>query len=520
MLGNIVRVLALSAAITGLGACQFSPDIPTRAIDYNRAVAHTTNEILLLNIMRASDREPRYFTRLGTNSAQSGVTGGVTLSLPFPNVAKGNAGVSGSGTFANTFTLENLDDKKYQDGAMQPIAASTIQELWSQGIQTDMLGLLFFASFSIPKAELPILRDALDTFCGDMRHYQKYCGSGDSLIASEPLANSWKASDCIDPDKVPTDRRGGVDYAIYVNDPAAEDTAGSYHPELCFQIVLRDLLALGLHMEKRKTVTDVDLHASATTLNDATFRAELVKEGLKITPDGKVQKEGSEIVTALDPSATAMIRLHNNFRAVVEQCIVYAAHGVEPDSSKHCPPVRMPKETDAAFRARAAAADTAYENLVTTDETKGKPISLSELNIAVDIRSFESVVYFLGEVVRASRGEAAANSPPYSVRVLGRQPWDPNHRSVYEETLFDLRKGSPDQPSAAALRDDRGDMNWIPAFCYSPPLARPGATEAARSCSSEYPDHDTMTVLALVNQVWGLQKEPSPELQPILTLGG
>ena len=62
--------------------------------------------------------------------------------------------------------------------------------------------------------------------------------------------------------------------------------------------------------------------------------------------------------------------------------------------------------------------------------------------------------------------------------------------------------------------------NWIPAFCYTPPLARPGATEAARSCSSEYPDHDTMTVLALVNQVWGLQKEPSPELQPILTLGG
>ena len=89
MLGNIVRVLALSAAITGLGACQFSPDIPTRAIDYNRAVAHTTNEILLLNIMRASDREPRYFTRLGTNSAQSGVTGGVSLSLPVPERGQG-----------------------------------------------------------------------------------------------------------------------------------------------------------------------------------------------------------------------------------------------------------------------------------------------------------------------------------------------------------------------------------------------------------------------------------------------
>ena len=164
MVGSVVRVLALSAALVGLGACEFSPDIPTRAIDYNRSVARTTNEILLLNIMRASDREPRYFTRLGTNSAQSGLTGGFSVSLPFPNVTKGNAGASGSGTFANTFTLENLDDKKYQDGAMQPIAASTIHDLWSQGIQTDMLGLLFIASFSIPKAELPILRETLDAF--------------------------------------------------------------------------------------------------------------------------------------------------------------------------------------------------------------------------------------------------------------------------------------------------------------------------------------------------------------------
>jgi len=519
-MGYIVRVLALSAALTGLGACQFSPDIPARAIDYNRSIAQTTNEILLLNIMRASDREPRYFTRLGTNSAQSGVTGGFSFTLPLPNAGKGSAGVSGSGTFANTFTLENLDDKKYQDGAMQPIAASTINALWSQGIQTDMLGLLFFASFSIPKAELPILRETLDVFCADMRHYQKYCGSGDSLIASEPLAGGWKSNDCLDPDKVPTDRRGGVDYALYVNDPAAEDTNGAYHPELCFQIVLRDLLALGMHMEKRKTITDVDLHATAETLNNATFRSELVKEGLTITPDGKIQKQGSEIVTALDPTATAYIRLHDNFRAVVEQCLVFAAHGVQPDEANHCPPTRLAKETDAAFHTRLAAAEAAYRTLVTTDETKGKAVSLAELKIGVDIRSFESVVYFLGEVVRASRGDAAANSPPYIVRVLGRQPWDPQHRSQYEEALFDLRRGSPDQPSAVSLRDDRGNTNWIPAFCYSPPLPRPAATEAARTCSSEYPDHDTMTVLALVNQVWGLQKEPEAAVQPILTLGG
>jgi hypothetical protein len=521
MSGNsVVRVIAIAAALLGLSACLYSPDIPTRAIYYNRSVASATNQILVLNIMRASDREPRYFTRVGTDSAQNGVSGAFTATLPFLDVTKGNAGVSGAGSSANTFTLENLDDKKYQDGAMQPVAASTLRDLWSQGIQSDILGLLFVNSISIPKAELPILREAVDTFCADMRHYQKFCGTGDSLVASEPLANGWKASACLDPTSVPTDRRGGVDYAVYFNDPAVEDTAGAYHPELCFQIVLRDLLALGLHLEKRKTATEVDSHASAAMLANSTFRTELLKEGLIVTPDGKVKKEGSEIVMAFDPSATAFIRLHNNFRAVVMQCIVYAARKVEPETSAHCPPARGLKESEAAWHARVDAAERDYENLVTTDETKARPVSLGELQIGIDVRSFESVVYYLGEIVRGSRGDGVAGSPPYIVRVLGRQPSDPEHRSHYEETLFDLRRGSPEHSAALVVRDDYGNSNWIPAFCYVPSPPRPDATEAARSCSSEYPDHDTMTVLALVNQVWGLQKEPSTAPQPILTLGG
>lgn len=519
MFHRIRRIVAVAAVLVGAGGCQYAPDIPTRALDYNRSVARATNEILLLNIMRASDRVPRYFTRLGTNSAQSSISGAIVLSLPFPDIWRGTGGATGAGNFANTFTLENLDDKKYQDGAMQPVAASTIRDLWSQGIQEDILGLLFIATIAIPKAELPILHATLDHFCSDQRHYQKFCGSGDSLIASEPLANSWKAGDCLDPDRVPTNRRGGVDYAVYFNDPASEDTAGSYHPELCFQIVLRDLLAIGLHLEKRKTTSDVDMHVSATTLDNATFRAELVKEGLTVTPDGKVKKESSEIVMALDPSATAFMRRHEKFRTAVLQCETYAAHGVEAEQSAHCPPARLPKESETAWRARVAQADRDYETLVTTDETKARPISLGELKIAVDVRSFESVVYYLGEVVRTSRGDAASGSPPYVVRVLGRQPADFEHHSRYEETLFDLRRGSPEQ-AVMTVRDDNGRSNWIPAFCYAPSPPRPDAAEAARLCSDEYPDHDTLTVLSLVNQIWGLQKEPSSAQQPILTLGG
>ena len=126
-----------------------------------------------------------------------------------------------------------------------------------------------------------------------------------------------------------------------------------------------------------------------------------------------------------------------------------------------------------SWRARLATTERDYERLVTTDETKARAVSLGELKIVVDVRSFESVVYYLGEVVRTARGDSVANTPPYTVRVLGRQPSDPEHHSRYEETLFDLRRGSPDHTAALVVHDDAGNSNLIPAFCYVPSPPRP-----------------------------------------------
>ncbi|MBL6936228.1 MAG: hypothetical protein ISS15_13765 [Alphaproteobacteria bacterium] len=512
------RVLPILATAVALAACQYSPDIPTRAVDYNHGVARATNEILLLNIVRAAERTPRYFTRLGTNSAQNGVNSGATATLPFPNVGNGSVVVSGGGSSANTFTLENLDDKKYHDGSMQPIAISTIATLWSQGIQTDLLGMMFMNSISLPKAALPILREVLHRYCGDMRHAQKYCGSADSLIAAEGVAG-WRADDCLDPARVPTDRHGGVDYALFVNDPAAENVAGSYHPELCFQIVLRDLLAIGMHLEKRTTKQDVDVTAPAATLAAADFRAELLREGLTVSKEGKVQKEVTDMVLTLDPAATAQFRLHPIFRSAVLRCDVFARRGVKPEEGLHCPPTRAASEADAAWKARLAAYDASWDAMIAEDETKARPVPLHDLKISVDVRSFETVIYYLGEVVRAARAETGA-PVPYIVRVLGRQPGDAAQASMYEEALFDLRSGAPGPGAAIVFKDDAGDTNWIPGFCYNPSPPRLHAAEAAATCSNEYPDHDSLTVLALVNQIWGLQKEPSTTTQPILTLGG
>ena len=38
--------------------------------------------------------------------------------------------------------------------------------------------------------------------------------------------------------------------------------------------------------------------------------------------------------------------------------------------------------------------------MIATDETTAKAIPMRDLRIGVDVRSFESVIYYLGEVVR------------------------------------------------------------------------------------------------------------------------
>jgi len=114
-----------------------------------------------------------------------------------------------------------------------------------------------------------------------------------------------------------------------------------------------------------------------------------------------VQKQTTDIVLTLETAAIAQYRVHPNFRTAVLRCDVYAKRGVRPDDALHCPPARTGAESDAAYRTRLAAYNRDWEAMIASDETTAKPVPLRDLKINVDVRSFESVIYYLGEIVRA-----------------------------------------------------------------------------------------------------------------------
>jgi len=57
----------LTAAIGAIalsGCASYNPRFAPTAVHYNKVVEDANNELLLLNIIRASERRPMYFTRI------------------------------------------------------------------------------------------------------------------------------------------------------------------------------------------------------------------------------------------------------------------------------------------------------------------------------------------------------------------------------------------------------------------------------------------------------------------------
>src|SRR3569623_37102 len=106
------KALMLLAALVGLAACQYSPDMLDRTLAYNRAVANSTNRVLLLNVVRASERLPTYYTRLEGDASSLSLTHNGSLSLPLGNAhsfeTDVNTGATGGLTSGATKSIGSL----------------------------------------------------------------------------------------------------------------------------------------------------------------------------------------------------------------------------------------------------------------------------------------------------------------------------------------------------------------------------------------------------------------------------
>ena len=188
------KALALLAVLLGCAACQYAPDMLDRTVAYNRTVANSTNQVLLLNVVRASERLPTYYTRLEGDASSLALTPNASLSLPLGNARSfendintepGRRGhlrhhqrhhlagklrwrVGLQASESNLLTLQTLDDQKYQNGMMTPVPLKNIQAFQDEGYQRDLLFMMFFSSIAISNGLMTSIDEAVAARCGEM----------------------------------------------------------------------------------------------------------------------------------------------------------------------------------------------------------------------------------------------------------------------------------------------------------------------------------------------------------------
>ncbi|HUO12493.1 MAG TPA: hypothetical protein VMU37_07030, partial [Caulobacteraceae bacterium] len=69
MLIRSIKIAVVLMSVLAASACETPENMSARATNYNVAVADTSNELFLLNALRASERLPTYYTRLEGDSS-------------------------------------------------------------------------------------------------------------------------------------------------------------------------------------------------------------------------------------------------------------------------------------------------------------------------------------------------------------------------------------------------------------------------------------------------------------------
>ena len=212
---------------------------------------------------------PRSFETDVTNGATGAVTSTGTKAVG--SLAQFASSLGLQASESNLMTLQNLDDQKYQNGMMTPVPLKNIQAFQDEGYQRDLLFMMFLSSVQISGTLVDTIDNAVVARCaqakagagGSISFEKQLCAYIDSAPYQSlfdpghqhPAAFSFSLNTCRASGSVV----GGdvaTDMVRFNNDPAREgrrDAAGDPHPEVCFQVLLNDLLVLGLGVGSART---------------------------------------------------------------------------------------------------------------------------------------------------------------------------------------------------------------------------------------------------------------------------
>jgi hypothetical protein len=280
---------------------------------------------------------------------------------------------------------------------------------------------------------------------------------------------------------------------------------------MCFEMLLQDLLALGLDIapggNSGQSSEVVESGISRKVADDGAFRSELVKENLRLVFP---PKSDTGILCKSKPDAVSFTLAFDRNSDAQSHALAVDLARKEPTPSTRIDPTLceptgvsadMPAPTKNARKHPAPSAPAT----TTSEADANAPLRLSYTDIGLTQRSFEAMVYFLGEIVRAEENGVDQHS---IVQILAR------NRAAYTETMFYVSDKLDPDDSALQIGDQHGRTHYLAKLC---PKSVDLSTRNSGVCSSEYPDTESLAIVSLLNQIWGLEKQSTtPPASPVV----
>jgi hypothetical protein len=132
-------------AVAFLSGCSMSQDIGRHSVAYNGTVEQATNAVLVLNVLRARDRMPLYFTAIG--AIHGSLTASAALGYDLSAVANNAVLPALFGSTSPSFDIAPLDRQEFARGLIHPIDPGLFRLLSERGLPDQLLIHLLVSHF-------------------------------------------------------------------------------------------------------------------------------------------------------------------------------------------------------------------------------------------------------------------------------------------------------------------------------------------------------------------------------------
>jgi hypothetical protein len=257
-------VAALFCALA-LAGCMNAGDFAGRAVEHNKAIAEAADKVMLLNIVRASQRRPIVYAQFKGVSESFNRGLSVSANAPFGADAASivNTGLNiGPSQFVSLSTSP-LDDQDFYQGVMRPVQAGLLAYYLENGWPRDLIFTLMIERFDIGAPFYARVVDQSETMCARF-------GSAMAVACSRLLPGGGA--------------RSGGEIAegrlVFENDPRDPEKLAAWH-----DLSLR-LQILGLKVDSAPVTRELRLPAAGFSAGAADIKS-LTDQGAEITRDGQ-----------------------------------------------------------------------------------------------------------------------------------------------------------------------------------------------------------------------------------------